>query len=82
MINSNDYLISKLAQHREAELQEKARIARLLADGRVEKPKFSDRFLTKSGELLIAFGYKLKVRYEPTGTARQNSSLELAPCEG
>jgi hypothetical protein len=65
MLNSNDYLISKLAEHREAELREKARIAHLLADARLETPSLRVRFLTKSGEVLIRLGQKLKARYEP-----------------
>jgi hypothetical protein len=65
MINSNDYLISQLAKHCEVELREKARIARLLADARLEKPGFQVRLLTKSGEVLIRLGQKLKARYEP-----------------
>jgi hypothetical protein len=65
MLNSNDFLISKLAKQREAELREKARIARLLADARLEKPGFQVRLLTKSGEVLIRLGQKLKARYEP-----------------
>ena len=65
MLNSNDYLISQLAKRREAELREKARIARLLANARLEKPSLRVRFLTKSGEVLIGLGQKLKARYEP-----------------
>ncbi len=65
MINSNDYLISQLAKRREAELREKARIARLLAEARLEKTGFRARLLTRSGEALIGLGHKLKARYEP-----------------
>ena len=46
MLNSNDYLISQLAKRREAELREKARIARLLTNARPEKPGLWVRLLT------------------------------------
>ena len=65
MLNSNDYLISQLAKRREAELREKARIARLLTNARPEKPGLWVRLLTRSGEVLIYLGQKLKARYEP-----------------
>jgi hypothetical protein len=65
MFNSNDFLISKLAEHREVELREKARIASLLAEIQPLKRGLHARFLAKSGEVLIFLGQKLKARYEP-----------------
>ena len=84
MLNANDYLISKLAERREVELREKARVAWLLADARVKKPKLHVRFLAGSGEILIILGQKLKERYDPelkAGLVLPNVSLEMTPCE-
>jgi hypothetical protein len=74
MLNSNDYLISQLAKHREAELREKVRVARLLANARLEKPGLWARLLTRSGEVLIGLGQKLKARYEPEANVQLTQS--------
>lgn len=84
MLNANDYLVSKLAERREVELREKARIARLLAGAGVKKPKLHARILAGSGGILIILGQKLRERYQLEPEVRptlQNSSLEIAPYE-
>jgi hypothetical protein len=65
VLTSDEYVTSKLIRQREAELLKKVRKARLLADIEVEKPGFRERILSRSGEILILVGQKLKGRYEP-----------------
>ncbi|MCP4361637.1 MAG: hypothetical protein GY796_26805 [Chloroflexi bacterium] len=68
------------SKHRENELIEQARIARLLAEIRAEKPGIRVRFLINSGAILILIGRKLKEHYEPeTHLALQQPILEGSP---
>jgi len=64
MLNSHDFMKSKLAKHREVELLKKATISKLLAGNRAVKPGYRVRFLSRIGEILILFGQKLKGRHE------------------
>jgi hypothetical protein len=82
MFVSHEYVLKKLAQQREAELFEEARISRLLAEIRADKPGFRARFFSRSGDILIHFGHKLKDRYTlETYLAPQQPCLEGMPCD-
>ena len=65
VLTSDEYVTSKLTRQRETELLEKARKARLLANNKDEKAGFQARIFSRSGEILILVGQKLKGRYEP-----------------
>lgn len=61
------------AKQRENELIEQARITRLLTETKVEKPRIRARLFSKSGEILIFIGQKLKGQYEPEAHLAQQS---------
>jgi hypothetical protein len=56
----NDYEVTRIAHIRRMELLEEARIARLVKNARADRIGYTDRILSKSGDLLIALGQYLK----------------------
>jgi hypothetical protein len=60
----NLYVAEKMAEIYRAEQMEEAEIAQLLKEMRDDRPSVSDRFLLKSGDLLISLGQRLKGQRE------------------
>ena len=56
-------MLNDLARIYRKERWEEARIARLAEEVRAGSPRHRDRFLSRSGELLIFVGQKLRNRY-------------------
>jgi hypothetical protein len=84
MFPLNDYVLFRMAQNRERELVEKARINLLLQEAKAVRPGLWARSLSKSGEFLILFGQKLKSRYEPpaqTRLALPRPCPQVTPCD-
>lgn len=63
----NSFVLLEVAKSRHKELMkeaEEARLARLVRKGRVRRPWLQQRLACAIGDLMIAFGHRLKAREE------------------
>lgn len=63
MSDINYYTVSLMVKQREQEALERARISQMIAESKVDRPGWRQRFFNKLGHGLVVIGQKLEARY-------------------